>query len=60
MVLTTSTSNLLHYYTVDKTGNYPCPALDPVTGKCKDWQSPFILMVDRGECTFVHKVRRGE
>ncbi|GMH99026.1 hypothetical protein TrST_g8310 [Triparma strigata] len=45
---------------VDKTGNYPCPALDPVTGKCKDWQSPFILMVDRGECTFVHKVRRAQ
>eukprot|EP00587_Corethron_hystrix_P005619 CAMPEP_0113303942 /NCGR_PEP_ID=MMETSP0010_2-20120614/4141_1 /TAXON_ID=216773 ORGANISM="Corethron hystrix, Strain 308" /NCGR_SAMPLE_ID=MMETSP0010_2 /ASSEMBLY_ACC=CAM_ASM_000155 /LENGTH=472 /DNA_ID=CAMNT_0000158009 /DNA_START=1222 /DNA_END=2641 /DNA_ORIENTATION=+ /assembly_acc=CAM_ASM_000155 len=25
-----------------------------------DWKSPFILMVDRGECTFVHKVRNAQ
>jgi len=26
------------------------------TGKMQHWPSPFILMVDRGNCTFVKKV----
>jgi hypothetical protein len=25
-------------------------------GKMTGWKSPFILMVDRGDCTFVKKV----
>lgn len=29
-------------------------------GKNQPWQSPFILMVDRGECTFVQKVRNAQ
>jgi hypothetical protein len=30
---------------------------DPETGKMAAWPSPFILMIDRGNCTFVKKVR---
>jgi hypothetical protein len=33
------------------------PARDYVDGKMKPWPSPYILMVDRGDCTFVQKVR---
>jgi hypothetical protein len=29
-------------------------------GKMKPWPSPFILMVDRGKCTFVQKVRNAQ
>jgi PA domain len=39
---------------VDKSKAYP-------RGDASDtWESPFILMVDRGECTFVQKVRNGQ
>jgi len=29
-------------------------------GKMKEWESPYILMVDRGGCTFVKKVRNAQ
>ena len=33
---------------------------DDKDGKMKPWQSPYILMVDRGGCTFVQKVRNAQ
>lgn len=36
-------------------GGYP--ERDIVNGTMKPWEPPFILMVDRGGCTFVRKVR---
>jgi cytochrome c oxidase subunit IV len=41
---------------VDATKGYPARDVDPKTNKMKAWESPFILMVDRGSCTFVKKV----
>lgn len=38
---------------VNPTGGYPS------TGN-KPWQPPYILMVDRGDCTFVKKVRNAQ
>ena len=53
--------------TVYYTGSDLCDVVDPTTGypkrdnddngKMLPWISPFILMVDRGGCTFVKKVR---
>jgi hypothetical protein len=40
---------------VDPTKGYPQREKDS-KGKQKPWESPFILMVDRGGCTFVKKV----
>lgn len=36
--------------------------VDPKHGypPSREWKSPFILMVDRGECTFVQKVRNAQ
>jgi len=42
---------------VDTSGGVPTRDIDPKTGKMKPWPSPYILMVDRGDCTFVQKVR---
>ena len=42
---------------VDPTKGYPQREKDGKTGKQKPWEAPFILMVDRGGCTFVKKVR---
>lgn len=36
------------------------PKRDTKNGKMKPWPSPFILMVDRGGCTFVKKVRNAQ
>ena len=36
------------------------PAEKDADGGTKPWQSPFLLMVDRGDCTFVQKVRNGQ
>lgn len=44
--------------TVDTTKGYPERKDDK--GKKLPWQSPFILMVDRGGCTFVQKVRNAQ
>lgn len=45
---------------VDTTGGYPEREEDKKTKKMKPWQSPYILMVDRGGCTFVQKVRNAQ
>jgi hypothetical protein len=42
---------------VDTTKGVPTRPIDPFTGKMESWPSPYILMVDRGNCTFVTKVR---
>ena len=42
---------------VDATIGVPIRPIDPETNKMQAWPSPFILMVDRGNCTFVKKVR---
>lgn len=34
---------------------YPTRDIDPDTKQMKSWPSPYILMVDRGGCTFVKK-----
>jgi hypothetical protein len=39
---------------VDTSKGFPARAMDK--GVMKPWDSPFILMVDRGGCTFVKKV----
>ena len=41
---------------VDTTKGYPRREKDEKTGKMPAWESPYILMVNRGECTFVKKV----
>jgi hypothetical protein len=41
---------------VDTSKGVPTRGIDPETGKMRAWPSPFILMVDRGGCTFVKKV----
>ena len=41
---------------VDTTIGVPTRPIDPETNKMQAWPSPFILMVDRGGCTFVKKV----
>ncbi|GMI33414.1 hypothetical protein TeGR_g13315, partial [Tetraparma gracilis] len=43
---------------IDYSKGFPC-VLGQV-GACEPWKSPFILMVDRGDCTFVAKVRRAQ
>lgn len=40
-------------------GGFPTRDNDE-TGKMKPWKAPFILMVDRGDCTFVVKVRNAQ
>jgi len=40
-------------------GGYPIRAKDN-NGSMLPWQSPYILMVDRGGCTFVQKVRNAQ
>jgi hypothetical protein len=40
-------------------GGYPTRDNDS-TGQMAPWKAPFILMVDRGECTFVKKVRNAQ
>lgn len=44
--------------TVDSKAGYPVEK--DADGNLKAWQSPFILMVDRGDCTFVQKVRNAQ
>jgi len=46
--------------TIDKDKGYPKRDRDDSTGQIKEWQSPYILMVDRGGCTFVQKVRNAQ
>eukprot|EP00978_Attheya_sp_CCMP212_P021224 scaffold61816_cov54-Attheya_sp.AAC.1 len=44
---------------VDTNKGYPIRAKDK-DGKMAPWPSPYILMVDRGGCTFVNKVRNAQ
>ena len=44
---------------VDTRGGYPIRAKGS-DGKMEPWPSPYILMVDRGGCTFVKKVRNAQ
>jgi len=44
---------------VDTTKGYPRREKDE-NGKSQEWQAPYILMVDRGGCTFVKKVRNAQ
>jgi PA domain len=46
-------------FNVDTRGGYPERDTDK-NGKMKQWQSPYILLVDRGGCTFVQKVRNAQ
>jgi hypothetical protein len=45
--------------TVDNTKGFPSRERDS-DGNMKPWPSPFILMVDRGDCTFVQKARKAQ
>jgi len=45
--------------TVDTHGGYPIRSKDS-SGKMIPWPAPYILMVDRGGCTFVQKVRNAQ
>eukprot|EP00558_Chaetoceros_sp_UNC1202_P007666 CAMPEP_0197237370 /NCGR_PEP_ID=MMETSP1429-20130617/4217_1 /TAXON_ID=49237 /ORGANISM="Chaetoceros sp., Strain UNC1202" /LENGTH=528 /DNA_ID=CAMNT_0042696353 /DNA_START=95 /DNA_END=1681 /DNA_ORIENTATION=+ len=45
---------------VDPTTGYPSRAIDMNTNKQQPWPSPFILMVDRGGCSFVQKARNAQ
>jgi hypothetical protein len=44
---------------VDNRKGYPARDKDD-SGEMEPWKSPFILMVDRGDCTFVQKVRKAQ
>jgi len=45
---------------VDPTSGYPSRPKDPLTDKQAAWPSPFILMADRGSCSFVQKARNAQ
>lgn len=44
---------------VNKQGGYP-ERKKGKDGKMEPWEAPYILMVDRGGCTFVNKVRNAQ
>jgi len=46
--------------TVDRRKGYPVRPRDDGGGEMEPWKPPFILMVDRGRCTFVEKVRNAQ
>jgi len=45
---------------VDMHSGYPANRKVGSDGQMEMWQAPFILMVDRGDCTFVKKVRNAQ
>jgi len=45
---------------VNPSTGYPSRPVDPTTNKQEPWPSPFILMVDRGSCSFVQKARNAQ
>lgn len=45
---------------VDTSKGVPSRKINPYTGKMLPWPSPYILMVDRGNCSFVQKVRNAQ
>lgn len=50
---------LCDFNSVDTRAGHPIRAKDE-DGQMLPWQSPYILMVDRGGCTFVQKVRNAQ
>lgn len=50
-------SDLCDLNVIDTSKGYPTRDIDQKTKKMAPWVSPYILMVDRGGCTFVQKVR---
>lgn len=44
----------------DTNRGYPTRERDPETNLLKPWQPPYVLMVDRGTCSFVQKVRNAQ
>ena len=50
---------LCEFSSIDTRAGYPIRSKDD-DGKMLPWQSPYILMVDRGGCTFVQKVRNAQ
>lgn len=46
--------------TVDTRKGYPARPVEEKTKKMESWPAPFILMVDRGGCSFVQKVRNAQ
>mmetsp|Transcript_13175 Transcript_13175/g.28507 ORF Transcript_13175/g.28507 Transcript_13175/m.28507 type:complete len:520 (-) Transcript_13175:135-1694(-) len=53
-------ADLCDFGSIDTHAGYPIRAIDEETGTMLPWQPPFILMVDRGGCTFVQKVRNAQ
>lgn len=53
-------SDLCDSSLVDPTTGFPSRAVDPKTGKQEAWLPPFILMADRGTCSFVQKARNAQ
>lgn len=53
------TESLLCDPNVDKHAGYPQRPLD-ANGVMEPWEPPFILLADRGNCTFVQKVRNAQ
>lgn len=53
-------SELCDARSVDPTTGYPSRPIDPSTNKMEAWPSPFILMVNRGSCSFVQKARNAQ
>jgi hypothetical protein len=47
------------FNSIDVHAGHPIRAMDE-SGTMLAWQSPYILMVDRGGCTFVQKVRNAQ
>ena len=45
---------------VDKSRGYPARPIDPTTRIMEPWPEPFVLMVDRGDCSFAEQVRNAQ
>lgn len=55
-----ASDTLCDFNAIDTRAGYPIRAKDGETGDMLPWQGPFILMLDRGGCTFVQKVRNAQ
>lgn len=55
-----ASDDLCDFASVDTHAGYPIRAMDEESGVMLPWQSPYILMLDRGGCTFVQKVRNAQ
>ena len=54
-----ASDTLCDFNSIDTRGGYPIRSKGD-DGVMLPWQSPYILMVDRGGCTFVQKVRNAQ